>query len=411
MATIEAVTHLLKGNFQAVKRDLKAKMQAAAATMAYEEAQRYKEKLVALDRYQARSLITSTRGGTLDVIAMVEEPMRAFVSYLYLQKGRVTFATSITLNKQLEEEGGGLMARVLAHFREVAGSEAKEILASEQLHPLPTDAVLTLPKMGDKRKLVDLALKNAFFHKKEQLHKRAQTERTRRTPLIQLQQDLRMRHIPMHIECFDNAHLQGSYPVASMVCFKKGKPAKRAYRHYHLTTTAFADDFAFMGEVIRRRYQRVQEEGQSLPDLIVVDGGKGQLAAAIAALEALGLYGKIAIIGLAKRLEAVYFPGDPDPCYISKKSSSLQLLQQVRNEAHRFANTFHRTTRGRHALESLLHGIPGVGPKRMELLLHTFKSVKGIQGATHEALVACVGPRLATTLRAYLGATGQGEGV
>lgn len=388
---IEAVTALLKGNFQAVRKDLKTKMLAAASQQAFKEAQKFKERIEALNRYEARSIITHTRWGILDVLGVVSDDTHAYISYLHIYQGNMRFVDTIVIEKKLSERDQDLAALVLVHFREKTESQAKEVLSNIEIDPLPTHVSLAMPKLGDKKKLVDMALHNAWFCKKEELNKKLTQKRTPRTTLIHLQQDLRLKEVPMHIECFDNSNLQGSYPVSAMVCFKAGKPAKKHYRHFHVKHVKGIDDFATMQEVVYRRYDHLVKEKAPLPDLIVIDGGKGQLNAAVEALKKAGVYGKTAIIGIAKRLEEIYYPGDSLPLHLNKKSASLQLLQKIRNEAHRFAISFHRDTRSRGTFKSQLADIPGIGDKTIDTLFKAFKGIAGMKEASLERLVECIG--------------------
>lgn len=288
------------------------------------------------------------------------------------------------------------------HFRAEYASTAAEVLTNVPVSVNLPGMTLTVPKIGDKRKLVELAIKNALFLKKEQFVKRQRFEAHANKTLVLLQQDLQLKSLPLHIECFDNSNIQGAHPVAAMVVFKNGKPAKYLYRHFHIKTVVGPDDFASMREVVYRRYQRMLEEKQQLPDLIVIDGGKGQLNAAVQSLQTVGIYGQIPIIGIAKRLEEIYYPEDTYAIHISKKSASLKLLQQIRNEAHRFAITFHRDKRSKASLQSQLEAIPGVGPRSTEKLLQQFKSVKNIKEALVADLTAHVGAKRAAQIKAHL---------
>lgn len=373
---VEAVTHLLKGNFQVVKKELKQKMIQASKDLSFEQAQRYKEHIQAINDYEARSIITHTRWDLLDVIALVSDDKKAFVSYLHIEQGYMRFVETLSIEKKLAEKDSEILALMLCHFREKIASQAKDILTNIPIDVLPEGTSLAIPKGGDKKKLLDMALKNAYFFKKEALNKKLTQPKPSRTILIHLQQDLRLKEIPMHIECFDNSHLQGSHPVSAMVYFKAGKPAKRQYRHFHVKEVKGIDDFATMKEIVTRRYQRLVEEKAPLPDLIIIDGGKGQLNVAIQALKEVGIYKKTAIIGIAKKLEEIFYPGDSLPLHLSKKSPSLQLLQKIRNEAHRFAITFHRDTRSRQTFKSELESISGIGPKTVNTLFKVFKSIK-----------------------------------
>lgn len=400
--SITQVAYLLKGNLQAVKKSLREKMFAAAQAMAYEEAQAYKEKLDALTAYQVKSLVINPKVGDLDVFGMVADEEAAFISYLQIKCGAITFTQTAVFKKKLDEADADLLPLVIFNFREKYNSTAPEVLTNLPL-AIEIDApTLTMPKIGDKKKLVLLAVKNALFFKKEHLLAKQQDAQKPNQTLLLLQQDLQLSNLPVHIECFDNANLQGHQPVASMVCFKNGKPAKKEYRHFHIKTVTGPDDFASMREVVYRRYKRRVKENQTLPDLIVIDGGKGQLNAAVASLKEVGIYTQVAVIAIAKKLEEIYRPGDPYPIHINKKAASLKLIQQIRNEAHRFANTFHSKQRSKVHLQSELAQIPGIGPQTVNKLLSHFKSLKHIKLANTDALAKQIGSKKTALLQQYL---------
>jgi len=291
---------------------------------------------------------------------------------------------------------------MIVHFRDKCESTATEVLSNIPMETSFDHLKLTVPKIGDKKKLVDLAIKNVLFLKKEALTRQEDNKQRANKTLVLLQQDLQLKTLPSHIECFDNSNIQGTNPVAALVVFKEGKPAKRDYRHFHIKTVIGPDDFASMHEVVKRRYMRLLEEKQSLPHLIVIDGGKGQLSAAVEALEELGIYGQVAIIGIAKRLEEIYYPEDSYPLHLSKKSPALKLLQQIRDEAHRFAITFHRQTRSQSSWKGKLDDIPGIGEKTIATLLQQFGSVPNIQEASLEALASHIGNKRAVQIKEYL---------
>ncbi len=405
---IAQIVQLLKGNFSAIKKKFSNYMLQAAQKMEYEKAQAYKEKLEALEAYQAKSLVINPQVGDLDVFGIVSDEVAAFVSYLQIKSGSLTFTQTVEIKKKLNEADCDLLLLVIFHFREQYNGHAREVLTNLPLRAeFPTlsgsdiRVKLTMPQIGDKKKLVEIAIKNAFFFKQDRfIRKTKQQEQGNRT-LQLLQQNLQLPSLPQHIECFDNSNLQGSCPVASMVCFKNGKPAKKEYRLFHIKTVTGPDDFASMREVVHRRYKRLVETGQSLPNLIVIDGGKGQLNAAVEALRSVGIEKKVSIIGIAKRLEEIYCPGDHYPIHMSKKSASLKLLQQLRDEAHRFALTFHRNKRSKASTQSSLEVITGIGPKTIDKLLLHFKSVKNIQAASTTILAQQIGLKKATLLRAH----------
>lgn len=398
---IAQVTYLLKGHLHAVKKDLREKMYQAAQSQAYEEAQTYKEKLDALTTYQAKSLVINPKVGDLDVFGIVSSEQSAFVSYLQIKNGAITFTQTTELKKKLEEEDVDLLPLVILHFREKYRSEATEVLTNISISISLDTLTLTVPKIGDKKKLVMLAVKNSLFYKKERFIKNERYQEKANKTLLLLQQDLQLQHLPLHIECFDNSNIQGSHPVAAMVCFRNGKPARSEYRHFNIKEVTGPDDFASMSEVVHRRYKRLIKEKKSLPDLIVIDGGKGQLNAAVASLKALNIHDQVPIISIAKRLEEIYCPGDAYPIHISKQSASLKLIQQLRDEAHRFAVAFHRKKRSRASLQGELEAIPGIGPKTIDKLLLHFKSVKNIREASTTALAQQIGSKKAALLKAH----------
>lgn len=396
------VQHLLKGNMATVKKDLKEKMQQAAKNLDYKTAQTYKEKLEALNTYQSKSLVSNPQLGDIDVCAMVSDDKFAYLSYLQVKEGAIRFTQNVIIKKQLDEADTEILLLMLVNFRTQYESTAKEVLLNLPVETNFDQLKLTVPKIGDKKKLVELAIKNVLFLKKEALTRQADHQQRANRALLLLQQELQLKDLPTHIECFDNSNIQGTNPVAAMVVFKEGKPAKREYRHFNIKTVTGPDDFASMREVVGRRYKRLLEEKQSLPQLIVIDGGKGQLSAAVEALEELDIYGQVAIIGIAKRLEEVYYPEDSYPLHISKKSPALKLLQQIRDEAHRFAITFHRQKRSQSSFKSQLEDIPGVGVKTIETLLQQFGSVPHIQEASLETLASHVGHKRAAQIKAHL---------
>lgn len=402
LADIEQARNILKGNLGIAKSFFKENMQAAAAALDYERAQRYKEKLDLLEKYQAKSLVINPNADSLDVFAIVSEEKFAFVNYLRIKNGAITLSKTVELRKKLDETDQELLLTAIVRLRDQFQSDAREVLVNVEFEDSPEGLQLTLPKIGDKRKLIDLSLKNALYYKKEKALLAGETKDKKNRVLLQLQQDLSLSELPTHIECFDNSNIQGSNPVASMVCFKDGKPAKKEYRHYHIKTVTGPNDFASMEEVVYRRYKRMAQEEVALPQLVVIDGGKGQLSSAVAALKRLDLYGKIPIIGIAKRLEEIYFPGDIYPLYIDKKSESLRLIQRIRDEAHRFAITFHRNLRSKGALNSQLTGIEGIGENTAQKLLKHFKSFKNIQNASLDQLTGVAGKDKAEKIHAAL---------
>ena len=341
------------------------------------------------------------------MFSIVSDEKEAYVNFLKVVKGAVIQAHTVELKKKLDEEDEDLLSFVIADLRQRIESDAKEIITPFDVNYLFPDNKITVPKRGEKRKLLDLSERNAksfrMEKKKRQTALKGQTSSQR--ILSSLQVDLRLSELPMHIECFDNSNFQGSNPVAACVVFKNAKPSIKEYRHYHIKGVKGADDFASMEEVVYRRYKRLMEEGSSIPQLIVVDGGKGQLSAALKSLERLELRGSIAIIGIAKKLEEIFFPGDSVPLYINKSSESLKLIQNLRNEAHRFGINFHRQLRSGKMLKSALEGIQGLGDKSTERLFKKFKSMEGIRLATEEDLASEIGKARARLIREYFAKT------
>lgn len=399
---IAEIEYFLKGNITTVKKNFKEKMYQAAEARDYKNAQAYKEKLAALEGYQAKSTIANPHIGDIDVFAILSNEKSAFISYLQIKEGAIMFTQTTEFKKQLEETDEEILPLIILHFRERYASTASEILVNIPLFIAIDKLTFTVPKIGDKKKLLELAIKNALFLKKEALMREEENQKRSYKPLELLQKDLQLTSLPLHIECFDNSNIQGAHPVAAMVVFKNGKPAKKDYRHFNIKSVVGPDDFASMREVVGRRYKRLLAENQPLPDLIVIDGGKGQLSAAVTTLQELGIYGQVAIIGIAKRLEEIYYPEDSYPLHLSKQSPALKLLQQIRNEAHRFAITFHRNKRSQASFKSQLESIAGIGPKTITALLQYFKSVQNIKDASLEDLASQVGNKKANLIKEHL---------
>ncbi len=397
LADIEQAKHILKGNLGVAKTYFKQRMQAHAENLEFEQAQRAKNRLELLEKYQAKSLITNPSISNLDVCTLVSDEKNAYVNYMRVKNGSLITSKNVELKKRLDESEEELLVTALVRLQDQFQSDADEILVNidlESIEGLNT----TVPKIGDKRKLIELSLKNALYYKKEKALLLGLNQDKKDRVIKQLQRDLSLQEIPDHIECFDNSNIQGTNPVASMVCFLNGKPAVKEYRHYHIKTVEGPNDFASMKEIVGRRYKRLLEEEKPLPKLVVIDGGKGQLSSAIEALVELGIYGKMPIIGIAKRLEEIYFPGDSYPIHIDKKSESLMLLQRIRDEAHRFAITFHRDVRSKNAFGTQLTDIDGIGEGTAQKLLKQFKSVRKIKEATEEELSAAIGATKAKLL-------------
>lgn len=397
---IDHSIHILKGNLGMVRDYFKKRMAYYSDNMEYELANKFKHKYDLLEKFQSKSVIVNQKISDIDVFTIVSDVRKAYINYLKIKNGVMVSTKTLEASKKLDETDQDILSLLVVDLREKFSSEAQEIITNIQLPSAFDDLNHHVPKIGDKKKLVNLSLKNVLFHKREKELKKSDPHENR--VLSTLQNDLRLKTLPLHIECFDNSNIQGSYPVASMVCFKKGKPSKKDYRHYNIKTVVGADDFASMKEITYRRYKRLNEEKQELPDLIIVDGGKGQVSAACDALRDLKLYGKIPVLGVAKRLEELYFPEDPYPLHIQKNSESLKLIQRIRDEAHRFAITFHRQKRSKASLGSKLEQLLGIGEKSMDKLLKKFKSINRIKNAPTQELIALIGEKRAKLLKQQL---------
>ena len=389
---VSDIRGIIKGNFKSSLHYFKGQMKALAAEMKFEEAQQIKDKIEVLENYQVRSTIVNPKINNVDVFSIISDEAFAYVNFLQLSHGSIVGSHTVEIKKKLEERNEDLLQLAIVEIRDRFKSESKEIYLPFEVIVEPHLKV-TVPQLGDKKKILDLSERNAKFFRQERFKQIMITDPDRHTKRImaQMKIDIRLSEEPRHIECFDNSNIQGSNPVAACVVFKDGKPSKKEYRHYNIKTVEGPDDFASMEEVVYRRYKRLLAEEQPLPQLIVIDGGKGQLSSALKSLDVLGLRGKIAIIGIAKRLEEIYFPEDPIPLYLDKKSESLKIIQQLRNEAHRFGINFHRNKRSKAAINSELEAIEGIGEKTAEDLLKEFRSVKRIKEASIENLAKTVG--------------------
>ncbi len=387
------IREIVKGNFGHSLRYFKHQMQQLAAEMHFEEAQLVKEKIDILENYQAKSAVVHPGISDVDVFSIVSDPTHAYVNYMQISHGLVVRSHTLEIKKKLEETDEDLLPLAVVSLRERFESDTREVYLPFEV-PLPESVRVTVPKQGDKRKIVALSENNARLYRQERFKQIRITDPERHVKRLmeQMKKDLRLPVEPRHIECFDNSNIQGSSPVAACVVFRDGKPAKKDYRHFNIKTVEGPDDFASMSEVVFRRYRRMLDQDEPLPQLVVIDGGKGQLSAALKSLEQLGLWGKIAIVGIAKRLEEIYFPEDPVPLYLDKKSESLKVIQQLRNEAHRFGITHHRNRRSKAAISSALEEIDGIGEQTARELLRRFKSVKRVREASLEELTEAVGP-------------------
>jgi excinuclease ABC subunit C len=390
---VKAAKSLIKGQLQEAKLQLKLKMQGAAAEMKFEEAGLYKKKLDSLDNYQSKSTIVNDIKHDVDVFSIVSDDKFAFANFIKVSNGIICQTQTFEIKKKLDERDEDLLNFAIAEVREEYKSMSQEIIVPFELDWEDEKVTITVPKTGEKKKLLDLSLKNAFYYKKERLAQYEKLNPDFKVDRIMqtMMQDLRLTEQPRHIECFDNSNLQGTNPVSACVVFKDGKPSKKDYRHFIPKTVVGPDDFATMREVVYRRYHRMIEEQQVLPNLIIVDGGKGQLSSAVESLKMLNIYGKVPIIGIAKRLEELYYPEDELPLYIDKKSETLRIIQQLRDEAHRFGITHHRKRRSKNTIVTELEDIKGIGPETAKQLLTELKSVKKIKEASLDLLTDMIG--------------------
>ncbi|WP_281297935.1 excinuclease ABC subunit UvrC [Flavobacterium limnophilum] len=389
---VDAIREILKGNFKESMKDFKKLMTNLAKEMRFEEAQKIKEKIEILENYQSRSTIINPKITNIDVFSIVSDESAAFVNFLQISHGSIIRSHTMEIKKKLDETDEELLELAIIELRERFQLLSKEIIVPFEVD-LGEKIKVTVPQLGDKKQILDLSIRNAKFYRIEQLKQLQIVDPDRHANRImaQMQKDLRLPKEPRHIECFDNSNIQGTNPVAACVVFKDGKPSKKDYRHFNIKTVEGPDDFASMTEVVYRRYKRLLDENEPLPQLIIIDGGKGQLSSALKSIDELGLRGKITIIGIAKRLEELFYPGDSIPLYLDKKSETLKVIQQLRNEAHRFGITFHRDKRSKSALNSSMESIPGIGEKTMMALIQHFKSVKRLKLATEKEISDVIG--------------------
>jgi len=399
---IEAIRNIIKGNFKESLHVFKKKMKTYAAELQFEDAQRIKEKIDILENYQAKSTVVNPKINDVDVFSIVSDESYAYVNFLQISFGSIIRSHTLEIKKKLDETDAELLELSVVELRQRFNSLCKEIYLPFSIKT-EEGVKVHIPKVGDKKKILDLSVRNAKYYRMERFKqaKIVDPDRHEKRIMAQMKKDLRLSEEPRHIECFDNSNIQGTNPVAACVVFKNGKPSKKEYRKFNIKTVEGPDDFASMEEVVYRRYKRLKEEEQPLPQLIIIDGGKGQLSSALKSLDKLGLRGKIAIVGIAKRLEELFYPGDPIPLYLDKKSETLKIIQQLRNEAHRFGITFHRDKRSKEALDSALETIPGIGEKTILELLKHFKSVKRISEAGFDDLEKIVGVSRAKKIAEY----------
>lgn len=391
--SIREIRDIIKGNITQVIKTCKYLMGEYAAELQFEQAQDMKEKIDVLENYQAKSTVVNPKIHNVDVFSIVADLNAGYVNYLKINNGAIIQSHTVELKKKLEESKAEMLERAIIELRQKFESLSREIYVSTPVELEIPNVEIHQPKIGDKKKLIELSMRNGKYYMKERHRDIEKTDPDRHVNRVleQLRKDLKLKEIPYHIECFDNSNMQGSFPVAACVVFKNAKPSKKDYRHFNIKTVEGPDDFASMEEVVFRRYKRLLEEEQPLPQLIVIDGGKGQLGSALKALEQLGLRGTINIIGIAKKLEEIYYPGDPYPLHLDKRSESLKIIQQLRNEAHRFGITHHRNKRSKAATQSELNNIKGIGEKTALELLRSFKSVKRVKEASFEDLKAVIG--------------------
>ena len=403
LQNLASVREILKGNFKNSLSVFKNQMKTLSADLRFEEAQVLKEKISILENYQSKSTIVNPKISDVEVYSIVSDERYAYVNFLQVSHGAIIRAHTMELKKKLDEPDPELLSLAITEIRYRFKLQSDEIYVPFKVD-LSTNLKVTIPKLGDKKHLLDLSLRNAKYQRLEQLKQIKITDPDRHTKRImnQMKSDLRLDKAPTHIECFDNSNIQGTHPVAACVVFKNGKPSKKEYRHFNIKTVEGPDDYASMEEVVYRRYRRMLDEKLSLPSLIIIDGGKGQLSSSIKALKKLNLENTIAILGIAKRLEEIFYPNDPIPLYLNKKSETLKVIQQMRNEAHRFAINFHRNKRSKQALTSSFDGIPGIGEKTKTALLKIFKSLKNIKETSLELLISEVGESKAKKLKDFL---------
>ena len=404
-ASIDSIRQLVKGNLAPVINALKEEMNTHVAQLHFEAAQALKMKIQALQGYQSKSTVISNHLINTDVASIITHEDEAFVNYMVVTEGKIIHSKSIKMERKLEETPEEMLAYAVAFLRPKFHSQSKELVV-----PFPVETVeqlqITIPITGDRKKVLDLSFKNAEYFREEQQHKARLMIRDKSSEehieiLEQLQDDLQLTELPAHIECFDNSNFQGSFPVAAMVCFKNGVPSKKDYRHFHIKTVEGINDFASMSEIVKRRYKRLMDEAQPLPQLVVIDGGKGQLSAAMKSIEELGLTGRMTIVGLAKREESIFYPGDKDPLQLPYNGQSLLLIRRIRDEVHRFGITFHRDTRSKGTIKNELEDIPGIGGKTAQTLLQTYRSVTKVKQMTLRELTMTIGASKARVVYAY----------
>jgi len=403
---LQELKNILKGNLNGVMAQLKNEMQEKVQAMEFEKAELIRKKIDYLDSYQSKSVIVSRHLGNLDVFSILKDGDVAYVNYLMVQNGTIVQTHTVPLETKLEETEEEVLSFAILQLRETFNSLSDEIIVPFPIDYPDQSLHFSIPKGGDKKKLLELSLKNVNYYqveltKKKTLHLEGKTDWEKKNVLYQLKEDLQLQELPVHIECFDNSNFQGSYPVAAMVCFKDGIASNKDYRHYNIKTVSGINDFASMSEVVFRRYKRLLEEDATLPQLVIIDGGKGQLGAAMDSIYKLGLQGKLTLVGLAKNEEEIFFPGDTNSIKLPWESDSLKLIRRIRDEVHRFGITFHRNKRSKGTFKNELEGIKGISTQTADLLLKTFKSVKHIREKNLEELSAVIGKSRAAIIWNY----------
>jgi excinuclease ABC subunit C len=403
---LQHVRHILKGNTGEVIKALKAEMKEYVAEMKYEKAEIVRQKIESLQTYQSRSTVVNPQLGNIDVAYMITDGNKCYVNYMMVNNGSIVYANTIEVEKQLEETDEEVLSLVLARLRESFQSNAKEVVVPIHVDVIDPEIRVTIPKLGDKKNLLELSRKNAEIFKDEVRRKQTlllttQTEDQTMKVLEELQDALQLPDVPVHIECFDNSNFQGAYPVAAMVCFRNGQPYKKEYRHFHIRTVTGINDFASMAEIVYRRYKRMLDENAGLPQLVIIDGGKGQLSSALESIQKLGLMGRMTLIGLAKKEESIFFPGDKDPLQLPYDSKAHLLIRRIRDEVHRFGITFHRQTRSKGTIKNELEDIAGIGEKTATELLKEFRSVTNIKTLTERELTKVIGASKARIVYDY----------
>ena len=403
---LQHVRHVMKGNIGDVIKALKVEMNGYAADMKFEKAQMMKLKIESLLNYQSKSIIVNPHLNNADIACILSDDNYFYVNYMMLSQGSIIHTKTLQIEKKVDELEEDVLSLALDNLRDTFQSNAKEVIVPIMVNVTDPNVKVTIPKAGDKKQLLDLGIKNAEIFLQEMRRKDAlmltqATKDQTLNVLAEMQESLQLTELPMHIECFDNSNFQGSYPVAAMVCFKEGVPSKKDYRHFHIKTVEGINDFASMSEIVYRRYKKLSEDNQPLPQLVIIDGGKGQLGAAMESIERLGLIGRMAVVGLAKREESIFFPGDSEPLQLPYDNPAHLLIRRIRDEVHRFGITFHRQVRSKGTIKNDLEGIPGIGEKTATDLLKEFRSVKNIKTITERELTRVIGASKASIVWSY----------